>query len=203
MTIDPGTTPSISIYKLMIGSIVPRPIAFVSTLSASGIRNLAPFSFFNGVCADPPVVCFAVSARNPDKDTLVNIRAAGEFVVNFVSEEIAEAMNLTAGEYPPEVDEFEVSGLTPEPSDLVHPPRVRESRVSMECKLQQIVNVSDRPLGASLVLGEVVRFHVDDRLFEDFRIDPEELRAVGRMGGNFYTRTRDRFEMIRPRVGKG
>ena len=200
MIIDPASTPSLSIYKLMVGSIVPRPIAFVSTLSAGGIRNLAPFSFFNGVCAEPPVICFSVSARTPGKDTLANVRETGEFVVNIVSEEIAEQMNLCAGEYPADVDEFEVSGLTAEPSDLVRPPRVRESPVSMECKLRQIVEVSNLPRGASLVLGEVLRFHVEDAIFHDFRIDPDGLRAVGRMGGNVYTRTRDRFEMIRPSV---
>ena len=200
MIIDPASTDPLNCYKLLIGSIVPRPIGFVSTVSAAGVRNLAPFSFFNGVSAEPPVVCFSATFREPRKDTLLNIQATREFVVNIVSEEIAEKMNRCSGEYPPEVDEFELSGLTPAPSHLIRPPRVAESRVNMECKLVQIVEVSTRPLGGSLILGEVVRFHVDDAIFENFRIDPEKLRAIGRMGGTAYTRTRDRFEMIRPKA---
>ena len=128
------------------------------------------------------------------------MQATGEFVVNIVSEEIAEQMNLCSGEYPHGVDEFEVSGLTPVPSDLVRPPRVRESHVNMECKLIQILDVSTRPRGGSLIIGEVIRFHVDDAIVDNFRIDPDKLRAIGRMGGNEYARTRDRFEMIRPKV---
>ena len=177
---------------------MPRPIAFVSTLSPDGILNLAPFSFFNAVCANPPVVSFASGVRLPPKDTLSNIRATGEFVVNIVTEEIAEKMNLTAGEYPAHVDEFAISGLTPLASDLVKPPRVSESPVNMECRLIQIVDVSTRPLGGSLVLGEVVRFHIDPGIMNNSRIDPDKLLAVGRMGGNEYTRTRSRFAMIRP-----
>ena len=195
---DPAVCPPESIYKLLIGSIVPRPIAFVSTLSPDGILNLAPFSFFNAVCANPPVVSFASGVRLPPKDTLSNIRATGEFVVNIVTEEIAEKMNLTAGEYPAHVDEFAISGLTPLASDLVKPPRVSESPVNMECRLIQIVDVSTRPLGGSLVLGEVVRFHIDPGIMNNSRIDADKLQAIGRMGGNEYTRTRARFAMIRP-----
>ena len=199
MIIDPASIPAANAYKILIGAIVPRPIGFISTISSGGVFNLAPFSFFNGVCGDPPVVCFAPNARTPRKDTLVNIQATGEFVVNIVSEEIAEQMNLCSGNYPPEVDEFRVSGLTPVASDIVRPPRVLESHVNMECKALQVIEVSTRPWGGSLVLGEVVRFHVDDAIIDSrFRIDPDKLRAIGRMGGTSYTRTRDRFDMIRP-----
>lgn len=200
MVIDPAVAPPGTAYKLLVGSVVPRPIAFVSTVSAEGVHNLAPFSFFNAICGEPPVICFSTSVRVPRKDTLLNIRATGEFVVNIVSEAIAEQMNLCAGDYPYGADEFAVSGLTPVASDLVRPPRVLESHVNMECKLMQVVEVSTRPGGASLIIGEVIRFHVDDKIVENFRIDPGKLRAIGRMGGNEYTRTRDRFEMIRPRV---
>jgi flavin reductase (DIM6/NTAB) family NADH-FMN oxidoreductase RutF len=200
MIVDPASAEPQQLYKLLIGSIVPRPIGFVSTLSTGGKRNLAPFSFFNGVCGNPPVVCFSASFREPRKDTYVNVKATGEFVVNIVSEKFAEKMNLCSGEYPYGVDEFEVSGLTPVPSDLVAPPRVKEAHVNMECKLLQIVDVSTRPFGGSLILGEVIRFHVDDALVDNYRIDPDKLRAIGRMGGNEYTRTRDRFEMTRPKV---
>lgn len=198
MTIDPASTSPVNCYKLLVGSVVPRPIAFVSTVSAEGVRNLAPFSFFNAICSEPPVVCFSTSVRVPRKDTLLNIQATGEFVVNIVSEEIAQQMNLCSGDYPQGVDEFDVSGLPPVPSDLVRPPRVGESHVNMECKLMQILEVSTRPRGASLIIGEVIRFHVDPAIVDNFRIDPDQLRAIGRMGGNEYSRTRDRFEMIRP-----
>jgi flavin reductase (DIM6/NTAB) family NADH-FMN oxidoreductase RutF len=202
MIIDPCNQEPRSIYKLMIGSIVPRPIAFVSSVSPDGIRNLAPFSFFTGVSANPPVICFCPMVRSSDgkkKDTLHNIEATGEFVVNVVSEDIVRQMNMCSGEYPPEVDEFALSRLTPVDSDLVKPPRVGEARISMECKLRQIVPVSDAPLGASIVLGEILRFHVQDALFDNFKIDPDRLRAVGRMGGPAYTRTKDRFNLERPK----
>jgi flavin reductase (DIM6/NTAB) family NADH-FMN oxidoreductase RutF len=199
LAIDPAAHSPSDTYKLMIGAIVPRPIGFISTISADGTHNLAPFSFFTAVCSDPPVVCFASGARNPPKDTLSNARSTGEFVVNIVTEEIAEQMNLCAGDYPGAIDEFAVSRLTPAASDLVRPPCVVESPINMECKVLQIVDVSKRPTGGSLVIGEVLRFHVDSSIVTNFRIDPEKLRAIGRMGGSAYARTRDRFEMARPR----
>ena len=200
MIVDPSGNNYTDIYKLMTGAIVPRPIAFVSTVGASGAFNLAPFSFFTGISANPPVICFCPMIRydGSRKDTLRNIEATREFVVNVVSEEIAQQMNLCSPEYPPDVDEFQVAGLTPLPSDLVRAPRVAESHVSMECRLLQIVDVSARPLGGSLVLGEIVRFHVDDALIENYKIDPGKLHPIGRMGGPTYTRTSDRFDMNRP-----
>ena len=121
-------------------------------------------------------------------------------MVNIVSEEFVERMNICSAEFPPEVDEWEKSGLTPAASDSVKPARVSESRFHMECKLVDIVSVSKLPLGGSLVLGEVIRFHVDDVLFEDYRIDPVKLRAIGRMGGPTYARTTDRFDLQRPKL---
>ena len=200
LSADPAAHPPLDIYKLMVGAIVPRPIAFVSTISRAGVTNLAPFSFFNAICAEPPVICFSVSNRVPDKDTITNIRATGEFVVNIVTEAIAAQMNVCSGDYPAGVSEFGISGLTAEASEIVKPPCVLESPVNMECKVIQIVDVSTRPAGASLVIGEVVRFHFDPAIVENFRIDPAKLLAVGRMGGNEYTRTGDRFVMIRPKV---
>jgi flavin reductase (DIM6/NTAB) family NADH-FMN oxidoreductase RutF len=202
VTIDPGSTTPMNIYKLLVGAVVPRPIAFVSTISPEGQANLAPFSFFTVASANPPILCFSASYRQPFKDTLVNVRATNEFVVNIVSEQFADRMNATSGEYPYGVDEFGVAGLTAIPSDLVAPPRVKESHVNMECKLVQTIELSNQPMGGTLVLGEVVRFHVDDAVFEDFRIDPEKLAAVGRMAGNTYSRTSDRFDMIRPVIKK-
>jgi flavin reductase (DIM6/NTAB) family NADH-FMN oxidoreductase RutF len=200
--VDPSATEPRNVYRLMVAVILPRPIAFVSTVSPDRVLNLAPFSFFTGVSADPPVVCFAPMVRGSDggrKDTLRNIEATGEFVVNVVSEDFAQQMNLCAGEYPPEVDEFQVSGLTPLASDLVRPPRVKESHVHMECRLLELVNVSAKPLGGSVVLGQVLRFHIEDGWLRDYQIDPDMLRPIGRMGGATYTRTTDRFEIVRPK----
>ena len=201
-TLDPAQIAPSDTYKLMIGMIVPRPIAFVSTIDAAGILNLAPFSYFTACSSNPPVVCFCAAVRagpRPYKDTLRNIEATSEFVVNIVSEEFAEQMNLCSADVPPEVDEFELSGLTPLASDLVKPPRVAESKVQMECRLHQIVRVSDQPGGGILVLGEVLRFHVLESLLDGYKIDPDRLNAIGRMGGPAYVRTRDRFEMQRPK----
>lgn len=201
MTIDPAVTAPRDLYKLLTGSVLPRPIAFVSTVSAGGIPNLAPFSFFTVVSVNPPVVCFCPMVRPagpPHKDTLNNVRETGEFVVNIVSEEFAAAMNLTSGDYPPEVSEWEIAKLTPVPSEIVRPARVGESRVQMECRLVQVVTASDRPLGGSLVMGEVVRFHVAEEVFSDFRIDLDVLRPIGRLAGAAYVRTTDRFEIERP-----
>jgi flavin reductase (DIM6/NTAB) family NADH-FMN oxidoreductase RutF len=202
MIIDPATLDTFDVYRLLVGSIVPRPIAFVSSVNREGIPNLAPFSFFTAASANPPVVCFCPMIRggaNPKKDTLMNIEATREFVVNIVSEDFAEKMNLCAGEYPPGVNEFEISGLTAIPSDLVKPPRVKESRVNMECKVVEIVSVSPKFLGGSIVLGEVLRFHVHDPMLNSMHeIDPDQLAAIGRMGGPIYSRTTDRFEMVRP-----
>jgi flavin reductase (DIM6/NTAB) family NADH-FMN oxidoreductase RutF len=185
----------------MVGAIVPRPIAFVSSLSADGVRNLAPFSFFTAISANPPVICFSPLVRGTDgslKDTLRNIRETGEFVVNIVSESFAPQMNICSAEYPREVDEFLKSGLTPVASEIVKPPRVKESMVNMECTLVQIIEISAKPLGGSLVIGEVRRFHVQDEVGDQFKIDPDRLRAIGRMGGATYARTTDRFDMERP-----
>ncbi len=192
-------------YKLLAGSVVPRPIAWVSTVDAAGVANLAPFSFFTAASANPPVLCFCPSVREAKnglratKDTLENIRATGEFVVNIVSEETVEAMNQTAAQLPPEADEFAVTGLTAVPGEVVRAPRVGEARVQMECRLLRIVEVSALEMGGSIVLGEVVRFHVSDAVLEPgLRVSPEKLRAVGRMAGSGYVRTSDRFELKRP-----
>jgi flavin reductase (DIM6/NTAB) family NADH-FMN oxidoreductase RutF len=199
--INPAASAAMDIYKLMVGVIVPRPIAFVSSISPDGVLNLAPFSFFTAISANPPVVCFSPMVRGSDgsvKDTLRNIAATKEFVVNVVSEDFAQQMNVCSTEFSPDVDEFAASHLTPIPSDLVKPPRVAESHVNMECRLVQIVTISEKPLGGSLVIGEVVRFHVDDAVVRDFKADPDLLRPIGRMGGPTYTRVTDRFDMERP-----
>jgi flavin reductase (DIM6/NTAB) family NADH-FMN oxidoreductase RutF len=200
--IEPESAGFPNIYKVMVGAIVPRPIAFVSTVSPEGIYNLAPFSFFTAASVNPPVVCFCPlrNAHGRRKDTLNNIERSGDFVVNIVSEEFVEQMNMTSAELPPEVDEFQLSGLTPVPSDLVKAPRVKESHVSMECRLFRIFEISDKPSGGSIVTGEIVRLHVDDACIENYRIVQEKLKAIGRMAGATYVRTADRFDLARPEV---
>ncbi|MGR8921009.1 MAG: flavin reductase family protein [Gammaproteobacteria bacterium] len=201
MIIEPADTEPVNVYKLMIGAITPRPIAFVSTQSEDGINNLAPYSFFTGVSANPPAIGFSpmVNREGRRRDSRLNAEARGEFVVNVVSEELVAQMNQTAVDVAPEVDEFELAGLTPAPSRIVSVPRVAEAHVSMECRLIQVVDIGrGNTLGGAFVIGEVVCFHVDDDYVDDFRIDPDKLRTVGRMGGNTYTRTRDRFDLERP-----
>jgi flavin reductase (DIM6/NTAB) family NADH-FMN oxidoreductase RutF len=205
LAFDPADHAAADIYKLMVGCIVPRPIAFVSSIDEAGIYNLAPFSYFSAVCSKPPTVLFCAAVRsatnsmNHTKDTLRNVLATREFVVNIVSEEIAVAMNQTAAEVAPEVDEFALSGLTPLASEVVRPPRVAESPVQMECRLREAITISDQPGGATIVIGEVQRFHVREGLADNYRIDPDKLRAIGRMGGPTYSRTTDRFDLERPR----
>ncbi len=193
-------------YKLLSGSVVPRPIAWVSTVDADGARNLAPYSFFTAVCANPPIVCFCPGVREAKdgllatKDTLENIRATGEFVVNIVSEPLTGAMNRTAAQLPANEDEFTLAGLTALPGELVRAPRVAEARVQMECRLKEIVDVSTLPMGGSLVLGQVLRFHIAEEVLEPgLHIVPDKLQAVGRMAGADYVRTTNRFALERPK----
>ncbi len=203
MIIDPGKQNYRENYKLMIGSILPRPIAFVSTISDSGLVNLAPFSFFTGITSNPPTVCFAPNRRSSDgkkKDTLVNIESTGEFVVNVVTEAIAVAMNETATDFPPEINEFEEAGLTAVPSEIVRPPRVGESPVNLECRLTRTLDIGPAaPGGGSLVIGEIVLFHIDDEILEEGRINTVKLNPIGRLAGSEYTTLGRRFEMKRKR----
>ncbi|HYF75649.1 MAG TPA: flavin reductase family protein [Symbiobacteriaceae bacterium] len=206
MMVDPSTMPWRDAYKLMIGSIVPRPIAWVSTTSKEGVHNLAPFSFFTAVAAEPMTICFSPMRRGSDgakKDTLVNIEETGEFVVNIVSEALAEAMNRTSADLPPEVDEFQVGGLTPVASATVRPPRVGESLVGYECRLLQVVHVGEAKPGAgALVLGTVQRIYLADEVFDQGRIKLDVLQPIGRMAGNDYVRCTDRFSIERPTTGR-
>jgi flavin reductase (DIM6/NTAB) family NADH-FMN oxidoreductase RutF len=205
-TVNPAEHKILDVYKLMTGLIVPRPVALVSTVDRTGVANVAPFSFFCGVGSNPPTLLFCPALRSSSddrlddrKDTLRNVEQTGEFVVNIVSGAIAAATNATAAEVGPEVDEFEISGLTPIASEAVRAPRVAESPAQMECKLLQIVFTGHEAGSGVVVLGEIVRFHFHPELEENFRIDPEKLDAVGRMAGNTWAHTRDRFELIRPK----
>lgn len=200
--IDPADNANQDNYKLLIGSILPRPIAFVSTRSADGALNLAPFSFFTGVCSNPPTLLFCPMVRGSDgqrKDTLLNIEETGEFVVNVVSEDIVERMNRTAAEVPRQVSEFDLSGLTPAPSITISPPRVLESPVSMECRLQRIIPVGAGDIGSgAVVLGTILQFHIRADLYENGRIDTTGLKPVSRLAGAFYAPVREMFELARP-----
>ena len=198
MIIDPLNFEGFS--QVFTGIIVPRPIAFVSSMSAEGLVNLAPYSFFNAVSSNPPTIAFSSGryAGDKPKDTLSNIEETGEFVINVVVDDIAKAMSMTAAEYPTEVDEFEISGLTPAPSQMVRPPRVAESPVNLECRLNQIVSIGEGQFQSALVIGEVVLVHVRDDIIDGHRINQQRLQAVGRMAGTMYSRTADTFELVLP-----
>ncbi|HEY3320292.1 MAG TPA: flavin reductase family protein [Planctomycetota bacterium] len=202
MIIDPEKTTPREMYYHMIGCITPRPIAWVSTVSPRGIVNLAPFSFFTGVGANPPTLAFCPANRRDGskKDTLLNVEATKEFVVNIVPYSLGAPMNETGAEVPYETDELAAAGLTPQPSEKVKAPRVKESPVHLECVLQQIVYVGTGPLGANIVVGRVVLMHIDDKLLDATgQIDPRKLDTIGRMGGELYSRTTELFELPRPR----
>jgi flavin reductase (DIM6/NTAB) family NADH-FMN oxidoreductase RutF len=199
MQLDPEKMAPTAVYKLLIGCVVPRPIAWVSTVDAASVNNLAPFSFFMGVCNDPPTIAFSSGPREGQKkDTAVNAARAGEFVVNICDDPLAEAMNLTSGEYPPGVDEFALTGLTPVPGVKVRAPRVAEAPISMECRLSQIVSVGRGP--HQVVFGEIVYFHIRDELYsaQTGRVDMHNLHPVARLAGEMYGHVRDVYAMKRP-----
>ena len=214
MNVSPSDISHSELYGILLNSVAPRPIAWVSTLSAAGQPNLAPFSFFNVLCVDPPLLGFSPGMRQSKhadpppaephagpKDTLRNIRETKEFVVNIVTYELLHPMNITSGEYDPSVNEFELAKVTPVPSTLVRPARVAESPVSFECKLHQILDFSPAPTSGSLVIGEIVSIHMDDAQIKDGKLDRNSLDLIGRMGGIQYTRTTDRIELARPKIG--
>lgn len=189
--IDPRTLPHRGAYRLLTQLVVPRPIAWVSTLARDGTRNLAPHSYHNLVSSDPPVLHFTSSG---EKDTLRNVRASGEFVLNVVSAELVEAMNLTAADFPPGEDEFRWAGLEAAPSVVVAPPRVAAARAALECRLHSELTIGN----GTMVFGDVVHVAVDEDLCDGDTIVPERLRAVGRLGGGGYTTTQDAFDLARP-----
>ena len=199
ITFDPDRLEAVDRYKLLSGLIVPRPIGWVGTRDASGVPNLAPYSFFNLVVGTPPTVLFCPGRHGRIKDTLANARETGEFTLSVVTEDTVEAMNATSGEYPPEVDEFEVAGVTPVAGDVVRAPLVGEAAAALECVVTQIVDVGT-PSTAAVVFGHVVRIHASPRILDGTRIDHDALRAVGRMAGDGYVRTTDRFSLPRPAV---
>jgi len=202
--IDPRTISADAAYYWMVASIVPRPIAWVSSLNEDGSANLAPFSFFTGVGSDPPTCLFCVGRKTKveigtKKDTWANVERTGEYVIHIVPDALAEQMNQTSKEYPHGFDEFAAAGVTKAPSERVAPPRVVEAPIAMECKRLRIVEVGEAGDDTAVVIGEILYWHVHDEIVTGGRIDAGKLDAVGRMGGALYTRTRDRFDMPRPK----
>ena len=198
MIIDPADLDPRSLYKLLIGAVVPRPIAWASSMSREGTRNLAPFSFFTVASRQPPMLCISLGpppeteegGKRSAKDTLSNIEETEEFVINIVSVHLSNKMYESSKNHPPEADEFEEAGLTPTPCEVVKAPRVGEAGVSMECLLDRVL-----PLGSDhLVIGRMVRFHVRDELYHNGRIDIPALDPLGRLAGN-YTKVETIFEL--------
>ncbi len=188
-------------YPWMINAINPRPIAWVSTISADGRTNLAPFSFFQGVCANPPTLLFtgANDRTGGKKDSIVNVEQVPEFVVNIVSYALREPMNATSAPLPHGESEFEKFHIATAPSLRVRPPRVALSPVAFECRLDRIVRIGDGPLGGNVVFGTILCAHVSESVLgPDGRIDPHKLDTIGRMGGDFYSRTTELFSIHRP-----
>lgn len=186
-------------YKLFQSLVAPRPIAWVSSIDSRGRINLAPFSFFNAVATKPLIVMLAIGRKgSTPKDTLKNLQDTGEFVINIVSEELAEAMNITSGDWPPEVNEFEILQLTSLPSIDVKPPRVADAPAAMEAKVRQIVPVEGT--SSTLVLGEVVRFHLREGVLRpNGLVDPLLSKPVARLGDNEYATLGHVFTMNRPK----
>lgn len=201
MEINPEKLEWREAYKLLVGSVLPRPIAFITTVDEKGIVNAAPFSFFTVISANPMLICFSPMRRGTDgekKDTLNNIEKTNEFVVNIVSEDFVVQMNDCAIEYPAEIDEVVESGLTKEMSNTVSPPRIKEAKVHLECVLYDVLHFGNEPGSGSLVIGMVKHVHVDDELHENGRINSEKLKPIGRLAGNMYTKPlADTFELIR------
>ncbi|KAJ3187033.1 hypothetical protein HDU85_007071 [Gaertneriomyces sp. JEL0708] len=208
LIIDPTQMAKPDCYKMLISSVVPRPIALVSTVDpATGVVNVAPYSYFNVVCHDPPTLMISVNyGRTGMKDTLRNILATSEFVVNTMSEHYVESANHSTTNYPPDVSELEPSGLTTTPATEVRPPLVAESAVSFECRVKHvnILHNKDGRATAGVVLGEVIKAHVKKGVWKEEQgvVDMKEFRPLGRLGGVMYGRVSSGFELPRPLVQK-
>jgi flavin reductase (DIM6/NTAB) family NADH-FMN oxidoreductase RutF len=201
MIIDVSTADVVSVYQALVGVVNPRPIAWVTSVDAEGRVNLAPFSFFNAFGANPPVVIFSPTNRRDGskKDTLLNLQAVPEFVLNAVVEDLAAPMNATAKELPRGQSEADFADMELVPSTKVRPPRVAASPVHLECRVRQIIPIGEGPIAANLVIGEVLLMHIDDAVLDPSgRVDPRKLRTIARLGGDFYCRSTDLFEMVRP-----
>lgn len=191
LEIDPSDWHARQVYFLMTGLVVPRPIAWISTRGADGIRNLAPHSYFQAVSNDPPHIVFASTG---EKDTLRNVRATGEFVVNLVSTDLVEQMNFTATDFPPEEDEFTWAGVSEAPAARVAAPRVAEARAHLECEVRHELEVGN----GNLVVAEVLHVHVDPTIWRAGRVDPQAYDPVCRLAGTSYATLGEVFKLPRP-----
>lgn len=201
MTLDFETIAPRDAYAWLISAITPRPIAWVATISAAGRTNLAPFSFFQGVCANPPTLLFSAANDRTGrrKDTVVNLDQVPEFTVSLVPHELAAPMNATSAPLPHGESEFERFGIAAAPSLKVRPPRVAAAPAAFECRLDRIVTIGEGPLAANVVFGRIVALHVADAVLgADGAIDPRRLDLIGRMGGDLYSRTTELFSLPRP-----
>ena len=211
LTVDPQNTPIPQLHQYLVGAVAPRPIAFVSTMSEEGLSNLAPYSFFNVFSSNPPTLIFSSNRRvrgNTTKDTLSNVLATKEVVVNIVNYSIVHQMALASIDYASDINEFEKSGLTPIASDLVSPFRVKESPVQMECKVKDIIHLGDQGGAGNLVICEILRIHISENILdENGAIDPYKADLMGRMGRAFYARASGAnvFPIVQPtdRIGIG
>jgi flavin reductase (DIM6/NTAB) family NADH-FMN oxidoreductase RutF len=193
--LDPEKMDSTSLYKIIAGSVVPRPIGFISTISSNNVRNAAPYSFFNAISPQPPMLIVSISQKQPSgdrKDTLKNLIDTGEFVVNIVSEQLAVAQDICAHEYDTEVDEFAMARITGEDSVLVRAPRIKESLINFECRVFQVMPLPESTY--TLVIGRICMMHIHPEVLEDGgRVNLRRLQPIGRLVGNAYCHTRDQF----------
>lgn len=200
MQFNPNELEHTAVYKLLTGSVIPRPIGWISTVDTNGINNLAPFSYFNAVGEDPPHVMFSTTrGNNTNKDTLNNVLANGQFVVNMVTEELAEKMNTTAQTVPSDVDEFQLAEVTPIPSTLIKPMRVKESLVTFECEMVHHYFLEDHKNGgACIVIGRIVMMHFEDSiLLDNFKINLETYKPIARLAGSNYAKLGELFSIKR------
>lgn len=202
MDLDPRTLSAMEFYKIYLQIITPRPIAWVSTISPEGVRNLAPFSFSSGVGTNPPthLFCPTNNGNGLKKDTLCNVEATGEYVVGVVPYAARDVMNRTSGDYPPGMDEFMVAGATPVPASQVQPALIKEAPINMECRVLKMLNLGVGPHGSNIVIGEILLIHVDDRVMRGDQIDVSLVDTIGRMAGAEYCRTTERFALPRPKI---
>jgi flavin reductase (DIM6/NTAB) family NADH-FMN oxidoreductase RutF len=199
MKIETLTLSGKELHDFFSSVIVPRPIAFISTVDVEGRYNAAPYSAFNYLTVNPPILAFGSGRRgSKKKDTVMNIEAVGDFVVNMVDEDMAEAMNRAAAAYPPEIDEIKEVGLTALKSDMVKSPRIAEAPVSIECRLLQTLELGHKPTRSTIILGEVLVVHIKDEILTQGKIDPRKAKIVARLGDtDLYCRTTDVFKMKR------
>jgi len=200
MQFNPQDLEQSAIYKLLTGIVIPRPIGWISTISEDGIHNLAPFSYFNAVGDDPPHVMFSTVHSNiSNKDTLNNVLKTKQFVVNMVTEDLVEQMNMTSQPIPANESEFELAGLTPIESILVLPPRVKECKITMECEMVHHYKLENSKTGgATIVIGKIVLFHIDKSvLLDNYKIDLETYKPIARLAGSNYSKLGDIFSIKR------